>query len=170
MSLTRQHCQEDLSCAYIAAVAAKAGFNCGRPSFHDYGNDLLINGVDIISGKRVNSPYSLWISAKASQNFIDDNDYIKYDLNVDDYNHLADTRLGIPIILVLYCMPNNENDWLSVLKDVTTLKYCGYWKSLRGLPKSSNQNTKRIEIPKNQIFNESSIKSIMTRIETGGYP
>ncbi|MEA2075612.1 MAG: DUF4365 domain-containing protein [Euryarchaeota archaeon] len=170
MSLTRQHCQEDLSCAYISAVAAKAGFNCGRPGFHDYGFDLLINGVDVLEGKMVSSPYMLRISAKASQNFIDAGRHIKYDLNVDDYNLLIETNYGIPVILVLYCMPSNENEWLSVYEDATTLRYCGYWKSLRGLPKSANEETKRIEIPKDQIFNESSLISIMSRIETGGYP
>ena len=55
MSLTREHRQEDLSFAYISAVAAKAGYNCNRPSGHDYGIDLEIGDVAQIRQKRVDS-------------------------------------------------------------------------------------------------------------------
>jgi hypothetical protein len=169
MSLTREHCKEDLSCAYIAAVAAKAGFNCGRPGGHDYGFDLEISGVDVIEGRRVPSPYTLRISAKASQNFIISDDYLLYDLEVKDYNWLIQKNRGIPVILVLYCMPRDENEWLSVYEASTTLKYCGYWKSLRGMPPSSNKETVRITISRDQIFNETSLNSIMNLIEGGEY-
>jgi hypothetical protein len=42
MSLIPQHRQEDLSVAYILAVAAKAGYNCGKLSMHDSCNSGVI--------------------------------------------------------------------------------------------------------------------------------
>ena len=76
----------------------------------------------------------------------------------------------IPAILVLYCMPENDGEWLSIDENATTMRYCGYWKSLRGMPPSSNKATVRITIPTDQRFTESSLRSIMTRIKGGDFP
>ncbi len=172
MSLTRQHTQEDLSLAYISAVAAKAGYNCGRPSGHDYGIDLEIGDVAQIGQRRVDLGYRLHIQAKASRNFIisDDDKCILYDLKIAAYNMLILEDRGTPAILVLYCMPSDEDDWLSVYEEYTILKHCGYWISLRWMPASTNKETQRIEIPKGQMFTDSSLKSLMDRIKGGGYP
>jgi len=52
MSLTREHRQEALSFAYISAVAAKAGYNCGPFPGYDYGVDLQISCLEQIGVKK----------------------------------------------------------------------------------------------------------------------
>jgi len=171
MSLTREHRQEALSFAYISAVAAKAGYNCGPFSGYDYGIDLQISCVEQIGRKIVTCGPILWIQAKASHKFtisVDDN-HIIYDLKVDAYNMLIRENQDTPAILVLYCMPSDEDKWLSIYENCTALRNCGYWLSLRGMPDSTNEATQRIIIPKKQRFTDSSLQSIMTRIEGEGY-
>ena len=172
MSLTREHRQEDLSFAYISAVVANAGHNCGPPQRHDYGIDIEIGYVAKFGEGRMDTGHRLHIQAKASHNFAisDDGNCITYDLKVRAYNKLILKDLGNPAILVLYCMPSDENDWLSVYEECTTLRHCGYWISLRGMPASTNKTTLKIEIPKEQMFNDKSLKDIMDRIKGGGYP
>ena len=169
MSLTREHRQEDLSFAYISAVAAKAGYNCYRMGGHDYGIDLEIGDVAQIGKRRVDVGHRLHIQAKASHNFInsDDDNCILYDLKIGTYNALILEDRGNPAILVLYCIPSDEDGWLSVYEEYTTLRHCGYWISLRGLPASANKETQRIRIPKEQMFADLSLKSIMDRIGGG---
>ena len=172
MSLTREHRQEALSFAYISAVAAKAGYNCGPFPGYDYGVDLQISCLEQIGRKKVPCGPVLWIQAKASHNFTisaDDN-HIIYDLKVDTYNMLIREDQDTPAILVLYCMPSDEDKWLSIYENCTALRHCGYWLSLRGMPTSTNKAAQRIHIPKKQRFTDSSLYSIMTRIEGGGYP
>lgn len=172
MSLTREHRQEDLSCAYISAVVANAGHNCGHPLRHDYGIDIEIGYVAKIENRRNDTGHRLHIQAKASHNYkiSDDGDYILYDLKVDAYNNLILKDRGNPAILVLYCMPTDEDDWLSVSEECTTLTHCGYWISLRGMPASINKTTIRIQIPKEQMFTDKSLKDIMDCVKGGGYP
>ena len=172
MSLTREHRQEDLSFAYISAVVANAGHNCGLPQRHDYGIDIEIGYVAKFGKGRMDTGHRLHIQAKASHNFAisDDGNCITYDLKVRAYNKLILKDLGNPAILVLYCMPSDENGWLSVYEECTTLRHCGYWISLRGMPASTNKTTLKIEIPKAQMFNDKSLKDIMDRIKGGGYP
>jgi hypothetical protein len=102
MSLTREHIQEDLSVAYISAVAAKAGYDCHCYGKHDYGIDLQINPIVIGSD---NSRYfdgkPLRIQAKATQNFEEgDEDSILFVLKARNYNILARAEKNYPIILV----------------------------------------------------------------------
>lgn len=172
MSLTREHRQEDLSYAYILSVVAKAGCNCTYQQRHDYGIDIEIGYVVKIHKKMKDTGHRLHVQAKASQNFIisDDSNWILYDLKVDTYNDLISKDKGNPVILVLYCMPNDENDWLSVCEECTILRHCGYWISLRGMSVSTNRETQRIKIPKEQMFTDTSLKDIMSCIKEGGYP
>jgi hypothetical protein len=173
MSLTREHIQEDLSVAYISAVAAKAGFDCGNPMRHDYGVDIEINPIEIDDfGNRITCGMPLRVQAKASHNFIPHSDgFIAYDLKIRNYNILArETGRGPPIILILYCMPPTEDEWLDIQDNSTTLKHCGFWISLRGSEKCHNMATKRIKIPLEQVFNETSLRRMMEAIQAGGYP
>ncbi|MGA9100266.1 MAG: DUF4365 domain-containing protein [Methanotrichaceae archaeon] len=166
MSLTREHTQEDLSVAYISAVAAKAGFDCLPFGKHDYGVDLQIIPIEVGDDNvRYPDGIPLLIQAKASHNFrIDEND-ILYDLKVRNYNILAKVRKGYPYILVLYCMPTDENDWLKVDDESTILKHNGYWKSFQGEPESNHAQSVRIAIPRDQKFTESALKSIMAKVQ-----
>lgn len=171
MSLTREHIQEDLSVAYISAVAAKAGYDCGNCQKHDYGVDLEINPIEIgDEGERFTYGMPLRIQAKASQNVVSSREEdITYTLKARNYNILArDTGRGPPIILVLYSMPSEDQDWLSISEDHITLKHCGYWISLRGRDRTPNKTSINIQIPRSQVFNEESLKSIMESIQERG--
>ena len=169
MSLTREHCQEDLSIAYISAVSAKAGYNCGRYPGHDYGIDIEIGIVEKFDNGIIPTGFNLHIQVKSSQNFIlsEKDDCIIYDLDVRAYNMLAQENRGTPSILVLYCMPEDEDEWVLVHENQTILKHCGYWISLKGESISKNTSTHRIKIPKNQIFDESTLTFIMEQIRRG---
>ena len=140
---------------------------CFRPQ--DYGTDIEIGIVEQFGNSRRDTMFRLGIQAKASHNYTisDLESCIVYDLDVKNYNSLIMENRGIPAILVLYCMPSNDDEWLSVHNNCTTLKYCGYWMSLRGKPESVNSTTQRIKIPKEQMFTDLTLTSIMERIKNG---
>ena len=167
MDLPRPSRQEDLSVAYISAVAAKAGYDCGRPGSHDVGEDLEIITVEKRGDIIFKPGPNLYVQAKSSQNFelSEDGEYIKYDLEVSAYNKLViEEGRFYPIILILYCMPADENEWLNICEENTTLKYCGYWTCLMGRTESTNSRTVRVYIPRQNIFTASALTSIMEKI------
>lgn len=173
MSITKQHRQELLSKAYIRAVAAKAGYSCAQPE-PDYGLDLVIRDVDEDLNNDGRSTfqdygYALDISAKSTHNVRIIDGYIHYDLEIKAYDNLIKEKRGTPAILVLYYMPTEEGEWLSIGNDSTILKYCGYWLSLRGKSPSTSSSTQVVEIPEGHIFCESSLKEIMDKVRNGEY-
>ena len=50
------------------------------------------------------------------------------------------------------------------------MRHCGYWRSLRGLPDTTNETTVTVEVPRSRIFKAESLRTIMDRIGMGGVP
>jgi len=162
--------QEAISFAYVRAIVAKAGMNIGLPGDNDVGEDFII--FPVVKNKksgRLSKPLKpLYIQVKASYKYDIKDDNIIYDLDVKNYNQLIDDSY-IPFILVLYCMPPTENEWLHVCNDYTALKYCGYWTWLKGDSPSENKETQRIVIPRDRLFTEHSLKEVVRRGQMEDY-
>ncbi|MEG4395751.1 DUF4365 domain-containing protein [Microcoleus sp. BROC3] len=68
---------------------------------------------------------------------------------------------------MIVLVPDSQEDWLRQSQQELSLRYCGYWASLRGLPPTQNQNTVTVQIPIQNIFNTDALKTLMQRIESG---
>ncbi len=177
--LTTQHIQEDLSRAYIQAVAAKAGVNLslGTQS-HDYGVDGTFHQVAIrtrtdAQGKsrqrRLNSGFNLEFQCKASKEWVSEPSEIVYDLEVKTYNDLVQRSTSLnatPLILILMCLPSQEGDWLDLTEHHLLLRKCCYWHRLTGL-ESDNLERKRIRIPKVQLLDPLAVTTLLGQVAQG---
>lgn len=94
-------------------------------------------------------------------------EYIKYNLEVKNYNDLVDEEVGTPRILIVYKMPQDKYEWIKVNTEKVTLKNCAWWCSLKGKKVSDNNQKKTIYIPKNQIFDEKALITLMNKIRKG---
>lgn len=163
--------QRKISEAYIRAIVAKAGYDITIPGEFDSGEDFEIIPIEQNRGKLGKRLKPLHIQLKSSYDYETniENNCINYDLDVKNYNQLVESDRYLPFILVLYCMPKTDEDWLSVSSEGTMLKYCGYWTWLSGEPISNNLSTKRISISLKRIFNEESLKEIIKRGQREDY-
>ena len=177
--LTTQHIQEGLSRAYVQAVAAKAGVNLSLGTHgHDYGVDGTFHQVEAIprvdaEGKpymrRRNSGFNLEFQCKASRKWRAQDDVIAYDLEVKTYNDLINRSAytnATPLILILMCLPADEQDWLLLSEQELLLRKCCYWHQLSGA-ETGNENTKTIHIPRSQILDPAAIVALLKRVELG---
>jgi hypothetical protein len=170
MSISRPLVQEGLSVAYVRAIAAKAGYTIAAP-IPDYGIDYVVTPVKKIGKKLRATGPSIHIQIKSTTNIIKaPNGDILYDLDVDTYNFLIKTDTRDIHILVLYLMPQDDKEWLTICPESTSLKHCGYWIYLGGLNESDHGKKIRIEFPHDHIFDEESLKSITQSIESKGSP
>jgi hypothetical protein len=177
--LTTQHIQEDLSRAYIQAVAAKAGVNVTiGAQAHDYGVDGTFHQVVIrpqkdshgaLRQRRLNSGFNLEFQCKASKDWEEELGTIVYDLEVKTYNDLifrASNRTATPLVLILMCLPTAEDDWLLLSEDQLLLRKCCYWHRLSGA-ESDNLNKKRIRFPKTQALTPEAVNVLLLQVEQG---
>ncbi|MFN3774137.1 DUF4365 domain-containing protein [Sphingomonas parapaucimobilis] len=161
MSITVQHIQEDLSRAHIQAVAAIAGVNLVTNYAHDYGIDGEFKHILIgPKGNRAPTGFGIEFQAKASIKWFVRNNQIIYDLDVKNYNDIVNRHEAAPtVMLILLCLPRDQDEWHQVDYSITNLKNCCYYHMLSGPPVTGK--TKRVYIPQEQVLTPAAVHDLL---------
>jgi hypothetical protein len=155
--------EEALSRAYVAAVAAGAGY---ITSVMDFDRD----GVDIQIRAGGTMRPSLDIQLKATINLGEaKGGAFRFPLKRRNYDLLLAESM-IPRILVVLDLPKNEADWLEVTPRSLILRRCAYWASLGGLSETANKESVTVLIQSNNRFDVDSLKALMERARKGIIP
>lgn len=162
------HRQEAFSVAYVRAVAAVAGFRVQEgPLPDDDSVDLTVTARG--PGGTIRSP-CLDLQLKCRLGRPDDEPEWSYDLKAKNYDDLRHVDFMVPRILVVVAVPKEQQDWLYQDDEQLLMRHCAWWVSLRGLPRSENERTVRVRIPRNQRFDVPGLTGLMDRISQGGTP
>lgn len=168
MPFTAEHRKEFLGRAYVRAVAAAAGVvvASGEP---DYGRDLTLSQVSLLHGKLRESGVSLDFQLKSSAAVIEGEGELRYDLDVDAHNGMVSRPPGAPLLLLLYRLPHDEAEWLSIDEESLLMRRCCYWHRVTGSV-SSNTTTVRIAIPRIQLFDAAALTGLLDEQAAGLLP
>jgi hypothetical protein len=161
LTITIQHTQETLCRAHVYALAGSAGVNLEIKREFDYGVDGTFNPVIIRGNRRVESGFPLDFQAKATVNWELQNGVIVYDLETKNYNDIVSRGPAqTTMILILLCLPRARETWHEIEAQSTTLRHCCYWTFLSG-EVTSNEYTKRIEIPASQFLTPEKLNALL---------
>lgn len=92
-----------------------------------------------------------------------DGETFSFSLPVKNYDDLR-LETHIPRILVLYRMPEAEQDWLKQSEDNLSLHHCAYWVSLLGSEETTNTDSVTVHIPKSQVFTVGTLNTLMEKV------
>jgi len=152
LSITIQHTKEQLSLAYITAIAGLAGLNLGQRSVNDYGVDGYFRSVfiDTRERRRAETGFSIDFQAKASIAWRRRGSDIEYNIERKAYNDMVRrSRSASPLIVILLCLP--RVGWYEISEEQLILKHaCYWWRLTGGTPISTDR--KRILIPSNNLL------------------
>lgn len=154
---------EGLSRAYIDAIAARAGVSTCVPR-NDFGVDVFVSKITRQrDGRRTDVPNSpVPLQLKASTLWTVREAMIVYDLEAKTYNDLVSND---DHILIFMCLPPDPEEWLDQDEDGLQLhKCCYYWRPSDGT-ETTNTATKRIFIPRRQLFTVDVLKRLVNRVE-----
>jgi hypothetical protein len=159
--------QQELSFAYLQAVASAAGYATQRHDVDYDGVDLSVHahgGAGTVRSPRLDVQVKSQTAGKpASFPW-------SYALEVDNYEKLRPTDVMVPRVLVVVAMPKNVADWVKLTPHQLVLRHCGYWLSLKGAAPTTNTSNITVHIQSKQKLSPSELKAIMTRIGEGGDP
>jgi hypothetical protein len=165
MSIDPEHIKERLNYSYVTAVAAKAGATVSQQT-PDYGIDATIQYVQQLpNGKYQPTGFVLHCQLKATTTSTLDETEVVYDMDVNAYNKLANWQGTTPCILILLCLPKNENDWLSLTEQELLMRNCCYWKRITG-PPSENDSKQRVRIARGQLFTPTTVEELLRKIRS----
>lgn len=168
MPIPSSHTKESLSLSFITAIAAKAGVACRVPQGVEYGTDAyLVKVKQLTNGKYRDTGYILPIQIKATTTSLIRGDKVIYDIEAEAFNKLAEWEGDSQIILVLFCLPEDPDEWLLLSENELILKRCCYWHILEKTS-TSNKRTTRLEIPREQIFTPNIVESLFEKVKRYG--
>lgn len=158
--LTATDREEALSRAYVAAVAAGAGYVTAEQDFDRDGVD-----VQIRSGGSMRP--SLDIQLKATINLGQPtNEEFRYPLKRRNYDLLRGQTM-VPRILVVLSLAEEEANWLTVTAEKLIMRRCAFWTNLTGFPETQNSESVTISLNYNNLFDVDALKRLMERAKTG---
>lgn len=157
--LTANDRKEKLSLAYVAAVAAKAGYATAVPDPDRDSIDLFITA----GGQSMRPTIGVQLKATSSAKWKDEK--LAFVLKRKNYDDLRASRF-CPAILVVLELPTEEKDWLRCTEDALTLRRCAWWMFLWGFPQIETES-KTIYVPRSQTFSPESLANLMERARGG---
>lgn len=155
--MTEEQIKEALSNNYIAVLANRNGFKLEK-NFIDTGVDFTVrydvrrqmpNGTFVES----QSPLScdLQLKATTTDSIEVKNGKIIYDLRIKNYNDLINRKIQghTPLVLILFILPNNEDEWAMVFRNRLILSKNAFWyyPGEKENQEVINDQKKRIKIP-----------------------
>lgn len=165
--MTPNQRREEISKAYVAAVAAKCGFKLGTWSQDDDCLDVTIGAAGVLGGGTLASP-KLDIQLKSSndQTHVREQ-HIAWQLSESHYDILrADSC--VPHILVVVMFPEDLEQSVEHSADQLILRRCGYWCNLKGEPDiDGEQQSTGVEVPKCNVFSPPVLLELMEKISRG---
>jgi len=158
--MTQADREEALSRAYVAAVAAGAGYVTAT-------QDIDRDGVDVQIRAGGSMRPSLDIQLKATINLGEPNGAeFRFPLKRRNYELLREPTMT-PRILVVLDLPRDEMDWLSVTPAALILRRCAYWASLSGHPETENTESVTVSIQSGNRFDIDALRVLMEQSRTG---
>lgn len=146
--------KERLSVAYLATVTGRAGYQISHLDLDKQSVDAIVRPV---SGRKLSVDFQL---KATSTDCVRETDVV-FDLPLNNYDDLRDTKCTALYYLMVLVLPKEEESWVHQNEQRLLLNSCAYWLDLRGKEPSSNKETIRVFIPRNQILDAAALVAIM---------
>jgi len=160
--LSENDVKEELSYAYVHAVASRAQLSCEIVRKDRDSIDLHICARGRLHPQStVMSPY-LAVQVKASVIDPVPEGAFDFRLTRKNYDELRQ-RSMVPRILVVFTMPVDPVGWLELSEEALLLRRCAYWCSLLGAPDSENERYQKINVFRKNVFTAEALHGLMVR-------
>ena len=135
--------KEQLSHAYVRAVASVAGYTVYKPEVDDDSVDLGLAARG--RGDTIRSP-RLEMQLKCTAQNVLRTEHISFELGKKNYDDLRGIDLLVPRILVVVVVPEHLDEWVAQTEERLVIRRCGYWISLRSYADSENVASVTLQI------------------------
>ncbi|HLK29496.1 MAG TPA: DUF4365 domain-containing protein [Puia sp.] len=153
--------KSELSIAYAHAIAIKCGYALDHIRIDDESVDVSIRCSGKPLANSILSSPSVGIQLKSTSNWEFKNGKVHFDLKMKNYNDLKALN-ATPKILVVLCLPQSEDEWISFSPDDLTIRKLAYWLDLYEMPDSTNAETQRVYLEEH--FSPDKLKNIIEKI------
>ncbi|MFV8755661.1 DUF4365 domain-containing protein [Nannocystaceae bacterium ST9] len=164
--MTPKQQREEMSKAYIAAVAARAGCKLANWSQDSGCLDVGIGTSETFGGGLAAPKLDLQLKASSKPRLVNDGT-IAWSVKRAHHETLR-KRAQIPHILVALVLPEQVDEWLVQSAQELCLRRCAYWIHLLNQPEiPKDRGSTTIYIPEAQMFTPDALRSLLERSGRG---
>jgi Domain of unknown function (DUF4365) len=161
--LTENEQKQQLSVAYVHAVAARAGYTCQVKTVDEDSVDLEIGASGYLHHQAVLRSPRIEVQLKATSSPQLRTNDLTFRLPSKNYRDLRETTL-VPRLLVVLALPRNPAEWIETSEECMISRRCAYWVSLLGRAETTNVKTVSISLPRSHLFNGDQLRGLMERV------
>jgi Domain of unknown function (DUF4365) len=155
--------KQQLSVAYVHAVAARAGFACQVINLDDDSIDIQVAARGKVHHRSVLRSPKIDVQLKATSHDLLSLNHLAFPLPIKNYDELRQEAL-VPRMLVVLVLPKDQNQWIEQSEEQMVSRRCAYWKSLLGQPETLNSATMTVHLPRDQCLTAEALRELMERV------
>lgn len=167
--MTETRRMEDLSVAYLSAIAAQASVDFESIGHDEDSVDCMLKKIVVLEdGNQFRASLHVQLKSTASRNLysIGEN-VITYQLKKKNYDDLR-KRGTNEIVLCLLVLPEKSGKpWVECTDDELLMHGRMYWCSLRNKPDATQKDRVPVELPKDQFLDSITLDALMLRAAGG---
>jgi hypothetical protein len=161
--MTENEQKQQLSVAYVHAVAARAGYACQIANIDDDSVDVQLAASGKVHDKAVLRSPKIDVQLKATAQRVLKDDHLAFPLPLKNYNDLREESL-VPRLLVVLLLPQEDTRWLEQTEEQMISRHCAYWSSLFGKPPTDNAASVTVRLPRQQPFTVDGLRTLMEKV------
>ncbi|WP_221348775.1 DUF4365 domain-containing protein [Streptomyces beigongshangae] len=146
--------QEQISLAYLSAVATRAGATSATWNVDKDGVDVTLKRNHILVEFQMKCTFSPTI--------LGDGETYAFDLDIQTYDALRERERSAAGYLGLVVVTKDVGEWLAHDSETLLMHCSGYYAQIQNLPEVVGQETKRIHLPKAQRIDQAGMEDVFT--------
>lgn len=167
--MTPEQQKEELSKAYIAAVAARCGYALGTWSQDQGGLDITIGASSVVGSGHLAAPkIDLQLKCTADLRRVKER-HVSWQFDTAAKHDRLVCPRSIPMLLVVMILPKNPEKWLVHSVDKLVMRRCAFYKKMTHLPKATVARP-TVQVPFENLFSPQALQQLMEQVSKGELP
>jgi hypothetical protein len=160
--------KQQLSMAYLHAVASAAGFACQAREVDDDSVDRTIVARGWLHEKALfRSPkIDVQLKSLTRKPLADGETSFTFRLNRKNYDDLRH-RAQVPRLLVVLLLPRDPGQWVEQGDDQMVTRYAAYYLSLAGMGDAPQRSKVPVELPRTNLLSVAALHRLMEQASWG---
>jgi hypothetical protein len=166
--MTPEQQKEEISRAYVHAIAARCGFAVSTWSQDQGCVDMSLGAGSALGGGTLEDPrIDLQLKCTSDASHLHE-DHVTWTLSRAHYEKLR-ARSSTPKLLVVLVLPELEAEWMVHDAEALIIRRCAYWLPMSGMPPITTES-RTVHLPRSHLFSPAQLRSMMERVSRGEPP
>ena len=158
--------KQQLSLAYLQAVASAAGYACYLPFVDDDSVDRAIAARGKVAGLLESPRIDIQLKSMVREPLKPKQPSFTYRLKKKKYDDLRGVYM-VPRLLVVLLLPGDPAAWVEVGHEQLLSRFAAYYLSLAGMPAKMNTSTMTVMLLRHHLLSVANLRRLMAQASQG---